>query len=152
MKSENVVFKDIYPGIFTRSQYWPPGIVACVRSSVRHQFVRAISHHPFKLGSPNLDPTSAVFHLAETPLALTNYRPSTITNTVLSNKKKTLLFKQIVVWIDVIFPNKYAHILPRSRAIAKACKYWVECLLFILLNKCWNCMYKWVYSYANNFM
>ena len=33
----------------------PPGIVvACVRPSVR-PFVRAITHHPFKLGPPNLD-------------------------------------------------------------------------------------------------
>ena len=45
--------------LFTRGQYWPSGIVvACVCPSVRpsvHNFVRAITHHPFKLGSPNLD-------------------------------------------------------------------------------------------------
>ena len=41
--------------VFTRGQYKPPGIVvACVRPSVTN-FVRAITHHPFKLGSPNLD-------------------------------------------------------------------------------------------------
>ena len=27
----------------------------CVRVSVNHEFVRAITHQPFKLGSPNLD-------------------------------------------------------------------------------------------------
>ena len=45
--------------IFTRGQYWPSGIVvACVCPSVRPsvtKFVRAITHHPSKLGSPNLD-------------------------------------------------------------------------------------------------
>ena len=41
--------------IFTRGQFWPPGIVfACARPSFT-KFVRAITHHPFKLGSPNLD-------------------------------------------------------------------------------------------------
>ena len=43
---------------FTRGQYWPSGIVACVCQSVRPsvtKFVRAITYHPFKLGSPNLD-------------------------------------------------------------------------------------------------
>ena len=44
---------------FTHGQYWPPGIVvACVHPSVClsvTKFVRAITHHPFKLGSPNLD-------------------------------------------------------------------------------------------------
>ena len=39
----------------TWGQYWPLGIVvACVRPSVT-KFVRTITHHPFKLGSPNLD-------------------------------------------------------------------------------------------------
>ena len=46
--------------VFTRGQYWPSGIVvACVCVyvclSVNHEFVRAIIHQPFKLGSPNLD-------------------------------------------------------------------------------------------------
>ena len=45
--------------LFTRGQFWPSGIVvAPVRPSVRPsvtKFVRAITHHPFKLGSPNLD-------------------------------------------------------------------------------------------------
>ena len=53
---------------FTRGQFWPSGIVvACVCLSVcpsvrpsacvcgKHLLVRAITHHPFKLGSPNLD-------------------------------------------------------------------------------------------------
>ena len=48
-----------YSSIFTRGQYWPPGIVvACVCPSVSPsviKFVRAITRHPFKLGSPNLD-------------------------------------------------------------------------------------------------
>ena len=43
----------------TRGQFWPSVIVvACVCSSVSPsvtKFVRAITHHPFKLGSPNLD-------------------------------------------------------------------------------------------------
>ena len=50
--------------VFTRGQFWPSGIVVacvclCVRPPVRvcgnHLLVRAITHHPFKLGSPNLD-------------------------------------------------------------------------------------------------
>ena len=44
---------------FTRGQYWPPGIVvAWVRPSVSPsvtKFVLAITHHRFKLGSPNFD-------------------------------------------------------------------------------------------------
>ena len=41
--------------IFTRGQFWPPGIVvAPVRPSVT-KFVGAITHHSFKLGSPTLD-------------------------------------------------------------------------------------------------
>ena len=53
-----------YLKFFTRGQFWPSGIVVacvclCVRPSVRvcgnHLLVRAITHHPFKLGSPNLD-------------------------------------------------------------------------------------------------
>ena len=51
-----------WASIFSRGQFWPPGIVVacvcpCVRPSVRTSvtnFVRAITHHPFKLGSPNL--------------------------------------------------------------------------------------------------
>ena len=44
----------------TRGQFWPSGIVVacvclCVCVSVNHEFVRAITHQPFKLGSPNLD-------------------------------------------------------------------------------------------------
>ena len=51
------------PPFLTRGQFWPSGIVVawvclCVRPSVRpcgnHLFVRAITQHPFKLGSPNL--------------------------------------------------------------------------------------------------
>ena len=30
-------------------------VCVCVRVSVNHEFVRAITHQPFKLGSPNLD-------------------------------------------------------------------------------------------------
>ena len=46
--------------IFTRGQFWPSGIViACVCGSVcvciNHELVRSITHHPVKLGSPNLD-------------------------------------------------------------------------------------------------
>ena len=46
--------------IFTRGQFWLSGIVVacvcvCVCLSVNHQFVRAITHQPFKLESPNLD-------------------------------------------------------------------------------------------------
>ena len=41
--------------LFTRGQFWPSGIVVtCVCPSVT-KFVRAITHYPFKLGSPNLD-------------------------------------------------------------------------------------------------
>ena len=44
----------------TRGQFWPSGIViACVCGSVcvciNHELVRTITHHPVKLGSPNLD-------------------------------------------------------------------------------------------------
>ena len=47
--------------VFTGGQFWYSGtVVACVcpsvRPSVRHQvFFRAITHYPFKPGSPNLD-------------------------------------------------------------------------------------------------
>ena len=50
--------------IFTRDQFWPSGIVVayvclsvCVSVCVciNQMLVRAITHHPFKLGSPNLD-------------------------------------------------------------------------------------------------
>ena len=49
--------------IFTRGQFWPSGIrrclwlfvCLCVRPCVNHKLVRAITHHPFQLGSPNLD-------------------------------------------------------------------------------------------------
>ena len=50
--------------IFTRGQFWPSGIVVacvcpCVHPSVRvcgnHLLVHAITHRPFKLGSPNFD-------------------------------------------------------------------------------------------------
>ena len=43
----------------TRGQFWPSGIVvACVCPSASPsvtKFVRAITHYPFQLGSPNLD-------------------------------------------------------------------------------------------------
>ena len=48
--------------VFTRGQYWPSGIVVacvclcvCVRPCVNHELVRAITHDPYQLGSPNLD-------------------------------------------------------------------------------------------------
>ena len=45
--------------LFTRGQFWPPGIVACVWLCVclfvYHLHVRAISQDPFKLGLQNLD-------------------------------------------------------------------------------------------------
>ena len=48
--------------IFTRGQFWPLGIVVacvclcvCPYVCVNPQLVRAITRHPFKLGSPNLD-------------------------------------------------------------------------------------------------
>ena len=44
--------------VFTRGQFWLSGIVVacvCVCVSINHGFVRAITHQPFKLGSPNLD-------------------------------------------------------------------------------------------------
>ena len=49
--------------IFSRGQFWPPGIVVaciclCARPSFRpsvNNFVCAITHHPFKLGSSNVD-------------------------------------------------------------------------------------------------
>ena len=48
--------------LFTRGQFWPSGIVVacvcvcvCVCLSVNHQLVRAVTHQPFKLESPNLD-------------------------------------------------------------------------------------------------
>ena len=47
---------------FTRGQFWPSGIVVacvclcvCPYVCVNPLLVRAITHHPFKLGSPNLD-------------------------------------------------------------------------------------------------
>ena len=50
----------IYWCIFTRGQFWPPGIVVacvcvCVSLCVNHLLVRAITRDPFKLGSTNLD-------------------------------------------------------------------------------------------------
>ena len=47
-----------YCFIFTRGQFWPSGIVvACVCLCVRLSVCAVITclHHPFKLGSPNLD-------------------------------------------------------------------------------------------------
>ena len=48
--------------IFIRGQFWPSGIVVacvclcvCPCVCVNPQLVRVITHHPFKLGSPNLD-------------------------------------------------------------------------------------------------
>ena len=49
---------------FTRGQFWPSGIVitcvcgsvcVCVCVCINHELVRSITHHPVKLGSPNLD-------------------------------------------------------------------------------------------------
>ena len=40
----------------TRGQFWPPGIVVacvCVCVCINHFFVRTITRHLFKLGSPN---------------------------------------------------------------------------------------------------
>ena len=51
--------KNMWLYLFTRGQFWPPGIVvACVCQSVRPsvtKFVRAITHRPFQLGSPNIN-------------------------------------------------------------------------------------------------
>ena len=33
----------------------PASVCVCVRPCVNHELVRAITHHPFQLGSPNLD-------------------------------------------------------------------------------------------------
>ena len=58
----NVRFMNPRNPVFTRGQFWPSGIVVacvcvcvCVRVSVNHEFVRAITHQPFKLWSPNVD-------------------------------------------------------------------------------------------------
>ena len=49
---------------FTRGQFWPSGIVvacvcvsvcSCVRVCINHGLVRTITHHSFKLESPNLE-------------------------------------------------------------------------------------------------
>ena len=41
--------------IFTRGQFWPPGIVVvCVCVCINHLLVPTITRHLFKLGSPNL--------------------------------------------------------------------------------------------------
>ena len=47
---------------FSRGQFWPSGIVVacvclcvCLCGCVNPQLVRAITHHPFTLGPPNLD-------------------------------------------------------------------------------------------------
>ena len=60
-KGNNFV-KEVSVDFFTQGQFWLSGIVVacvclCVCPSVciNHQLVRAITHHPFKLGSPNLD-------------------------------------------------------------------------------------------------
>ena len=58
LKQPHVFYKIFW--VFTRGQFWPSGIViACVCGSVcvciNHELVRTITHHPFKLGSPNLD-------------------------------------------------------------------------------------------------
>ena len=56
ISTQGLVYKtDVLDIIFTRGQFWPSGIViAPVRPSVT-KFVHAITHHPFKLGPPNLD-------------------------------------------------------------------------------------------------
>ena len=48
--------------VFTWGQFWPSGIViacvcvcVCVCVSVNHELACMITHHPFKLESPNLD-------------------------------------------------------------------------------------------------
>ena len=50
--------------IITRGQFWPSGIVitcvcgsvcVCVCVCINYELVRSITHHPVKLGSPNLD-------------------------------------------------------------------------------------------------
>ena len=55
------IYKWVMFVIFTWGQFWPSGIVvACfclcpsVHPCVNHELVRVITHHPFKLGSPNL--------------------------------------------------------------------------------------------------
>ena len=55
-------WKLLHNSIFTRGQFWPSGIVVacvclcvCPCAFVNPQLVRAITHHPFKRGSPNLD-------------------------------------------------------------------------------------------------
>ena len=54
----------IYLTLFTRSHFWPAGIVVtCGRLSVcsyvgvrvKPELIRTITHDPFKLGSPNLE-------------------------------------------------------------------------------------------------
>ena len=62
------IYRRIDSLIFTRGQFWPSGIVVacvcvsvcpCVRVSVcvcvNHGLVRALTHHSFKLESPNLE-------------------------------------------------------------------------------------------------
>ena len=56
------VFTRLQRVLVTRGKFRPLGIVVacvcvcvCVRPCVNHELVRAIIHHPFKLGSPNLD-------------------------------------------------------------------------------------------------
>ena len=51
--------------LLPKASVWPPGIVVaciclCVRVSVITEFVCAITRHPFKLGSPNLDHTHKI--------------------------------------------------------------------------------------------
>ena len=67
MREANECNDDTFPKhqivyrFITRGLFWTPGIVVacdCVSPSVRmcvyHELVRTISHHPFKLGLPNL--------------------------------------------------------------------------------------------------
>ena len=63
LKESGLIFRNV-KCVFTRGQFWPSGIVvACVCLSVcpsirvcgKHLLVRAITHHPFKLGSLNSD-------------------------------------------------------------------------------------------------
>ena len=53
--------------VFTWGQFWPPGIaVVSVHQSVRPsvtKYVGMITHHPFKLGSPDCFPVSTLLHI-----------------------------------------------------------------------------------------
>ena len=64
---------NIFKCIFTQGQIWPPGfVVACVCVFVcsNHEFVCVITHHPFKLGSANLDQIEVQNKLVKIPIVL----------------------------------------------------------------------------------